>query len=68
MVTAKFQQAIDALGSFEEFKASLERQNKDQLEKIAVALTRLERKLDYAIAGLPILRFDLPYAPERELE
>jgi tetratricopeptide (TPR) repeat protein len=63
-----FQRAVDSLGRFNEFKAALERQNKEHFDKIATALTRLERKLDYAIAGLPIQRFELPDPPTRELE
>lgn len=36
--------------------------------KLAASLSRLERKLDYAIAGLPIRRFEQPDPPTQELQ
>src|ERR1051326_9027490 len=65
---ANFQRAVEALGRFEDFKATLERQNSEVLERIIPAIASLLRKLDYPIAGLPIQRFLLPDPPTRELE
>lgn len=59
--------AVEKLGHLDTLARDFERQNREQLLEISGHFLALERKLDYLIGGLPLIKFR-PEPPERELE
>jgi hypothetical protein len=64
----QLRQAIEALGNLADFGEALAQQNREWVEEARGRLTRIEHRLDYAIAGLPIQPFRLPDAPTHEID
>ncbi|MBN8248660.1 MAG: hypothetical protein J0L84_14625, partial [Verrucomicrobia bacterium] len=65
------EQQGEILAAITTFRTEVVRGNPDAalaLEGLSAHVTRLERKLDHLIGGLPITRFRLPDAPTGELE
>jgi hypothetical protein len=64
----KLDAAVGALTSFQDYASGLIQQNRELVEELRAVVERLARRLEYAIAGLPIQRFQLPDPPQQELE